>query len=145
MNQWKFRRLLALWSPCCTASVLSLSQWQALSLYFKNSIRTGVKSLVMDLPSRKRKRFTFTNEFKVKVCEYAEKHGNRPAAREYGLDESNIRWWWKKKEEMQKQPKPRRVGLVRGAQCPELLKHLVDKIGHHSQTSYQMTLKSMWL
>ncbi len=95
-------------------------------VYFKNSIRTRVKSSVMDLPLQKRKRSTYTNDFKVKVCEYAEKHGNRPAAQEYDMDESNIRRWRKKKAEMQKQPKRRQVGPVRGAQSPELEEEVVS-------------------
>ena len=50
------------------------------------------------------------------VIDYAEKHGKRPAARHFGIDESNVRLWCTKKDELKK--------------CREVKKH--PALGRHS-------------
>jgi transposase-like protein len=48
--------------------------------------------------SSKRKRVSYTAEFKLNVIEKAEEVGNREAGRVFNVDESNIRLWRKSKE-----------------------------------------------
>ena len=43
------------------------------------------------------RRQSYTNEFKLMALEYANKHGNRPAARFFHINESSIRQWKKQK------------------------------------------------
>ena len=47
--------------------------------------------------SCKRKRISYTNEFKLKVISKAEDVGNREAGRLFNIDESNIRLWRRNK------------------------------------------------
>jgi hypothetical protein len=41
---------------------------------------------------------SYTAGFKLKVIEYAEKHGNRAAGREFTMSEFNVRYWRKQKD-----------------------------------------------
>ena len=42
------------------------------------------------------KRMSHTAAQKLKIIQYAEEHGNRPAARHFGVSESCVRLWRKK-------------------------------------------------
>jgi hypothetical protein len=41
---------------------------------------------------------SYTAGFKLKVLEYAEKHGNRSAGREFTVSEFNVHYWSKQKD-----------------------------------------------
>jgi hypothetical protein len=43
---------------------------------------------------------SYTAGFKLKVIEYAEKHGNRAAGREITVSEFNVRCWRKQKDDL---------------------------------------------
>ena len=50
------------------------------------------------------RRCSYTAAFKLKLVEYAERHGNRCAGREFDVCEKLIRNWRKKKAELQSLP-----------------------------------------
>lgn len=47
------------------------------------------------------KRRVFSMKFKLEVIQYAEKHGNRAAEKEFDVIESNVRYWRKQKEKIE--------------------------------------------
>jgi transposase-like protein len=41
---------------------------------------------------------SFTPDFKLKVTEYAEKHGNRAISHEFTMSDFNVRYWMNQKD-----------------------------------------------
>lgn len=68
------------------------------------------------MENRMTKRKSYTSNFKISVCERAEKIGNRATAREFGIDERNVRRWRSEKESLEKMPKLKRARR-RGTVC----------------------------
>ena len=54
------------------------------------------------------RRSNYMAAFKLKLVEYAERHGNRCAGREFDVCEKLLRHWSKKKAELQSLPGSRR-------------------------------------
>ena len=50
------------------------------------------------------KRQSYTVSEKLKIVQFAEQNGNRSAARQFGVGESNVRSWRIWKENLQKMP-----------------------------------------
>ena len=49
------------------------------------------------------KRASYSANFIIRVTEFAENHGNRAAAREFDINEANVRLWRRGKESLKKQ------------------------------------------
>ncbi len=76
------------------------------------------------------RRSSYTATFKLTVVDYAEKHGKWPAARHFGIDESNMRLWCRKKDELKKMPRSKKASRFRPAQFPELEERLLEYVAN---------------
>ena len=65
---------------------------------------------------------SYTAELKLKVCERAEIIGHRKTAREFGVDESNVRLWMKTNSILSKMK--RRSLCGHGSKWPDLEREL---------------------
>ena len=74
------------------------------------------------------KRFSYTTAFKLQVVDFAETNGNRITARQFGVDESNVRLWKKSKLQLDKMPKSKRANRGRIAFYPNLEKQIIEWI-----------------
>ncbi|GFU94504.1 hypothetical protein TNCV_2644901 [Trichonephila clavipes] len=68
----------------------------------------------------KRKRVSYTVDFKLKALEKAKKVGNREAARFFNVDESNIRLWRKNKTNFENCDRRKRADRRGKPHWPEL-------------------------
>ena len=99
------------------------------------------------MTSVKRRRQSFTFEYKLKVIARAAEIGNRAAAREFKIDESMIRYWKKKRDVMTKLPKRQhtcRTGLAKFAALEKTLKDWVVSQRENSRavTTVMIRLKA---
>ena len=79
--------------------------------------------------SNRRRRSSYTTEFKLKVVKYAEENGgNRAAGREYDLDESVVRGWRKNVAQLKKMPSKKRANRCGITKFPELEKDLLQYV-----------------
>ena len=73
------------------------------------------------------KRRSYETTFKLKVAEFAEKHGNRPAGREFSVSEKIVRDCRKQKEVLQEMPKSMSASRPGGKpHWPELERKLLE-------------------
>uniref|UniRef100_A0A8C3TJ34 HTH CENPB-type domain-containing protein n=1 Tax=Catharus ustulatus TaxID=91951 RepID=A0A8C3TJ34_CATUS len=66
------------------------------------------------------KRLAYNTEFKLKAIDYAKEHGNRPAAREFSINECMVRRWRQQEEELRLTRKTKKSFRGHKARRPEL-------------------------
>lgn len=67
-----------------------------------------------------RQRASYTAEFKLKTVEYASKHGNRAAGREFNVDERMVRNWRKNQSALENAPRSKRANRAGTTKFPQL-------------------------
>jgi transposase-like protein len=83
----------------------------------------------MASPMRKRKRQSYTAEFKQSVVKHAEENGNREAGRIFEVDEKSVRQWRQKKDELSLTPRSkraRRSGITKWPKLEDELKQWIN-------------------
>ena len=79
----------------------------------------------------KRKRMSYTAQFKLKVVALAESSNNCHAGRECGVSEKVIRDWRRAKAQLQEMPRSKRANRGSSARCPELEEALNTWVEEH--------------
>ena len=94
--------------------------------------------------TEKKKRMSYTAEFKLEAIKYAKDNGNRAAERKYGPTEKMIRDWRKKEETLKTIPKTKRACRGSEAKWPQLGEAsetwIVDKRNSGNSVSTKMIL-----
>ncbi|CAM5118805.1 unnamed protein product, partial [Eretmochelys imbricata] len=87
----------------------------------------------------KRKRSAYHAAFKLKVVEYAEANNNCAAAREFCINEKQVREWRKNKTTLKDMPRSKKKCPTRCASFPELEKDLNNWVVECRQNGYIVT------
>lgn len=70
------------------------------------------------------RRKSYTAEFKLKVCKYAEQTSNRAAGRQFGVPENNVRRWRNETIKLTSMKKSKRANRRKAAKYPQLEREL---------------------
>ena len=73
-------------------------------------------------------RISYTARFKLNVVTYASEKGNREAARQFQVDEKNVRRWRSQQEKLKGLRRDQRAACYCPAKFPELEKELKEWI-----------------
>jgi hypothetical protein len=79
------------------------------SLVISEALLSSISSLVNYLFVIWRNVPSYSAGFKLKVIDYAEKHGNQAAGHEFSVTEFNVRYWSKQKLALQNTNKSRKA------------------------------------
>jgi hypothetical protein len=76
------------------------------------------------------KYLSYTAGFKLKVIDYAEKHGNRAASREFTVSEFNVRYWRKQKDALLQTTNKSRKAFrgSKNGKIPELQDEIIEYV-----------------
>ena len=98
-----------------------------------------------------KKRASYTAAYKLQVIEFAESKGNRAAARDFKISETNVRLWRKTKDVIKRQRKTAKApGRGSKVHHPELEKQLIQYIHErvaqgHAVSMVEIRLKALHL
>lgn len=87
----------------------------------------------------KRKRSAYHAAFKRKVVEYAEANNNCAAAREFCINEKQVREWRKNQTTLEDMPRSKKKCPTRCTSFPEVEKDLRNRVVECRQNGYIVT------
>ena len=89
------------------------------------------------------KRRFYTIKFKLEVISYAKEHGNRAAQRNFGPDESQVRYWRRQEQRLRSAVGKRKKACLRhgNVKWPDLEKELKDWVVNNRNSGYCDTTK----
>ena len=99
----------------------------------KTNFSTISKKIIQDMANMSKtssKRMSHTAAQKLKIIQYAEEHGNRPAARHFGVSESCVRLWRKTKISLSAMPKSKKANRGTDPSFPDMEKELLNFVSN---------------
>uniref|UniRef100_A0A8C3U480 HTH CENPB-type domain-containing protein n=1 Tax=Catharus ustulatus TaxID=91951 RepID=A0A8C3U480_CATUS len=91
------------------------------------------------------KRLAYDAEFKLKAIDYAKKHGNRPAAREFSINECMVRRWRQQEDALHLTRKTKKSFRGRKARWPGLEDRLYHWISEQRAAGRSLSTVAIWI